>query len=517
MRQLIALLVLVLSVPASSQDNAQTLDQLERFMSSGRVEDGERLLREQLATEPENGMLRFYLAQVLDYDGRTQEAIEVLLAGAIGQTTTEDRVNLLMQAAGLHSRMAADGPSTQRRGAFVVAHPETRPKGELAAFRTAHLESAKRIYASVLAMVPGEPRVAAMMAQTLTDLGDGVGAITLWRSLLDASPNDNRVRTGLAQAYVRNEEPDVAIQLLEQGLASEPNDVPMLKLLSGLLEKIGDTSRAESVRERLAFSKRVPPFVEMEFSPQNVQLLNSLQDTGEVQKLFDDPSTRSSQLLAMYCWWHPHNKFEDRAFVVLGDRPDAVPLLQGLLDNATSSCTVGAAASALARSKPHGLLERLLPMLPRDRGVIGSDMDIANALDVLGDERAVPHLIAVLESSPQEHGPPMLSDPVAARERAALALGGFDTAESRQALEALVDDKSLGLACNAALYRMTSDSTFLTPLRRAVADGNPKAWPAVAKLATKLPGDQTVQGLLAQLREQPKEERKKQNTKSTGK
>jgi len=58
-----------------------------------------------------------------------------------------------------------------------------------------------------------------------------------------------------------------------------------------------------------------------------------------------------------------------------------------------------------------------------------------------------------------------------ARGRAALALGAFDTPESRAALESCAAHAELGPYCNAALYRLTREERYLDAL--AAAPGGP--------------------------------------------
>jgi HEAT repeat protein len=139
-------------------------------------------------------------------------------------------------------------------------------------------------------------------------------------------------------------------------------------------------------------------------------------------------------------------------------------------------------------------------------------MDIANALDVLGDARAVPALIAVLAPENQEEPDrvtAMMYDTAGARYRAAMALGAFDTADSKQALLKGLENPRIHLACAGALYRLTGDAKYRAVLEKAAEQDDIHAWRVLKQLTNKLSEDQTLTVTLQQL-----EERLKANAKT---
>ena len=99
------------------------------------------------------------------------------------------------------------------------------------------------------------------------------------------------------------------------------------------------------------------------------------------------------------------------------------------------------------------------------------DMDIAGSLDELGDPRAVGPLVQVVDpanAEPMGMGP--TTDRGAARARAALALGAFDTPEARRALEQGAKNPQLAPYCIAALYRLSRDPKHLAALEKMVSE-----------------------------------------------
>jgi hypothetical protein len=139
-------------------------------------------------------------------------------------------------------------------------------------------------------------------------------------------------------------------------------------------------------------------------------------------------------------------------------------------------------ATALGKEHGHpGLLEVLLPALPRDLNW-PFEMDIAGALDLLGDPGAVSSLVELLDvgrpAAAAESDVLGFSDRLPrlfARIRAALALGRFDTPEARDALSGcLADpDEELVAACRAALYRLTGSDEHAQALRAGLEHSLP--------------------------------------------
>lgn len=154
-------------------------------------------------------------------------------------------------------------------------------------------------------------------------------------------------------------------------------------------------------------------------------------------------------------------------FVELGKRgPASAPLLHKLLRKHQSTCTARGAALALATQKDPKVFEWLAWALPYDTRSF-FHMDLATALDVLGDPRAVKVLVDVMQPSKPLQDPaknvdddPMMerAGRAEARCRAALALGAFDTPESRAALQEGLKNPDFKLYCQTALYRMKPDA-----------------------------------------------------------
>jgi hypothetical protein len=233
----------------------------------------------------------------------------------------------------------------------------------------------------------------------------------------------------------------------------------------------GLNAEAQLSRKRAEFYTQLPSFTSLMYSEENRKTLQSLDQEATVRKLAGDPSEQAAEFLAALCWSHPHDQLETLAFEALEARgARTTPLLQKLLENAGSTCTIRSTAHILARRKMDGLFEFLEERLPGDLRAYGMEMDIAGALDDLGDPRAVGPLCQMLAPgdavAAQENGP--LMERRLARARAALALGAFDTPESRKALEARAQDPQLGAYCRAALYRITRDPKQLASLEKAV-------------------------------------------------
>jgi HEAT repeat protein len=166
--------------------------------------------------------------------------------------------------------------------------------------------------------------------------------------------------------------------------------------------------------------------------------------------------------------------------------PAAQRLVQGLLDHAQSTCTIRSSARILARQKDPGLFDKIIRLLPGDTRMVFA-MDIAGALEELGDPRAVHHLVRVLD--PEQRGPvappsdvDKLFDRTMNRARSALALGAFEDPAAKAALQRGLDHPELGAYCAAALYRLTREPQRLQAVRTALVAGADRHWALVAYL-----------------------------------
>ena len=193
----------------------------------------------------------------------------------------------------------------------------------------------------------------------------------------------------------------------------------------------------------------------------------------------DEPSY---DLLACICWNHCcHGPIEAIAFQALEGRGKAsIPVLMEMLRKGPATCTVGAAAKSLARMKEAPAFDEIVKRLGGDADPM-FPMDIAGALVLFGDARAVPALVRAMDidappvprkkkeggrgrtvvvGAGEVEGLDLGTDGRAkARGRATLALGEFDTKEAREALERGAANPEIGGFCHAVLWRLTKDET----------------------------------------------------------
>ena len=484
-------------------------------MATDQVAPALELLQQAVARHPRHGRMRFELAQILAYNGQATEAIELAQQGITDEADRNTKLNLLIFVGGMSHQLATDGPSVLRRQGIVQYSPED-PSVDKAAFVEKYLAVAEAAFRDLLAAAPDDAQIMQSLAQTLTLAGKVDAAAELWEKRLEQDPANREATIQLASLRFELQQPDAGVKLLKDALEQSANDHEMLELLVKHYEKVNDAEATAYWKPRHEFGKRVPSFSTIEYSEENSAMLDSLSSAERVAALFDDKTPASSELLAVYCWMHPHNDLESKAFVELGDR-GANELLRGLMNQGSSTCTIRGAAAQLARSKPADLLDRLLMILPGDRRAAEMDMDIANALAVLGDVRAVPALIAVLAPDDETEQDPSLmfmQDLDAARARAALALGAFDVQEATSALEAGLPNPRIGIACAGALYRISGDAEHLVIVEKAINNESYRAWFVLSRLVQKLPDDQEVKSLLARVEQRMEEQRKELEAKA---
>lgn len=512
MRWVLVLLLLTISVCSADE----LTDRMQELWSQGKTAEARKYLESRLKQDDKDPRVRGFLARMLVYEGEADKAIKIAQDGIPLTQEVADRIGLLTIVGETALQRAEDGPSISRSAGTVTASPNQFTEKQRQTFVNKYGEIARKAYAEARKLDPANDVLTGSLAKTLGVLGRTDEAIVLWRGVLKKNPKNATACQQLAELLFENEKPDAATQILKDGLKLFPGNTEMLQRLA---KHYVDTKHpdAEEWSNRYQFHERVPQFAELEFNEDNVARLKELQSAKYVETLLALETPVSAKWLATYCYMHPHNRLEDRAFVRLGDRKEN-RLLNGLLENATSSCTIRGAATQLARSKPPELLDRILPMLGRDVRSFGMHMDIANALDVLGDPRAVPSLIAALapgNTKPNQNS--AFADYDGARIRAALALGGFDSDKAAAALQKGLANPTLKVACAGGLLRSTGDEKYRKIIDTAAAKSDRRAWLVLYRLTKKLPEDKKLAATLKSLEARFEAEREKKEKASGGK
>jgi tetratricopeptide (TPR) repeat protein len=437
----------------------------------GKIEDAERLLRRVLKEDVEDVSSRLLLGGVVDTDGWPDEAVKIWQEGLTGEV--ED-FPLLMNIGQVRARQGRDGPGIMLRRGTVTAKP-VRDTTAAEKFKRDHLRLAAEAFKKAFDLAPDRPDAARELAAVYAESSNHADAVKLWRRLHEQNGGDVKVALGLAGSLADSGEVKEAVAIYRKVIEIDPRLAEAHSALAKHYQVLGDAEKAKDSQQRAEFYENLPPFTELSYSEENAATLAQLNDGDAVRKLTEDASPRAAEFLAALCWSHPHNELETQAFASLEKRGKAARrLVRQLLENGESTCTIRSSAQILARQKDPGLLDQLLPLLPQDIRAGGFEMDIAGALAELGDSRAVRPLVEQLSptnSTPPDRKSPesFLIDRTAARARAALALGAFDTTMARQALMQGVDHEQLGPYCTAALYRLTHETKYVDSLRTIVS------------------------------------------------
>jgi hypothetical protein len=170
-----------------------------------------------------------------------------------------------------------------------------------------------------------------------------------------------------------------------------------------------------------------------------------------------DDSAR--ELLAAMAWSHyAHGPLEDSAFAALGDHGD-VERLNRIYQHAMSPCTLRGCFRELVRLRAPGTFERLQEHLANDGGIF--PIGVIPWLIDLRDPRASQTLI----SYSRDKEAPLFAD-------ALVALGWFDSPETRRHLEYWTKDKEALPFSATALYRITREEKWMKPVQKLAKTGN---------------------------------------------
>jgi tetratricopeptide (TPR) repeat protein len=453
------------SAPVGAQDNSP-VDRAVQLARKGNVEAAIDQLRVHLKKNASDGKARVVLGQILDFDGRPDEAVAVWEQGVTG---AESDFDLLMLIGDIRERQGQDGPAITRRRGMVGAQPKKDEAAEKV-FKESHLVQAAAAFERARKLKPDDLDAAMALASIFALQKKHDAAAQIWKSLIEREPKNAGYYLRFASAIQEAGRPDEAAAYLEKAIALNPRLAEAHQALGEYQKAKGRVAEAKQSENRAEFYRQLPSFCTLVYSDENQKALENLQEPDALRKLVGDTSDRATQFLAVLCWSHPHNELETEAFNALESRGAATTtILSELLKQARSTCTVRSTARILARRKAEGVFDHLVRILPGDIRGLGMDMDIAGSLDDLGDPRAVGPLVQVLDPGNANKGQDQLmTDRDGARGRAALALGAFDTPEARRALEQGTHTPEVMVYCLAALCRVSRDQKQLSALEKAV-------------------------------------------------
>ena len=469
-------------------DEPQPLDEAARralsearaSLNDGRFDDALTSLTAAVAQHPDDVALRVRLGVLIAEDGRADDAVHTLREGVRHRPEDAD---LLTLAAGVRLRQALDGATIERRRGAITAHPSTDAAAEEQRVR-AWLTEARDVFAEALRARPNHLGAMEGSAVVAGRLEEHAVAVRAWERIV-ALTHDRDAEENLARAVAASGDRPRAITLYEAIVPAEPARGEAQAALATLYEASGRADDARAARARAAFYRWIAPFT-LHPSDENVAAVTTLSSwfanedgpapatrEAEVRALLTRLGATHTQesrtLLAAFTWHHSHDALEEVAFEGLrSNGADAGDTLVELLRVSNSTCTMRQSVESLARLHDARAMPILTAALPRDTGFF--PVDAANAFDLLGDAHAVPVLLLFLD---RPTPPPDPDDPLhgagyaAARARAVLALGAFDTPESRAALERFTSDPLVALEAHAALYRLTRARPHLAAIERA--------------------------------------------------
>lgn len=461
------------ATPALIDADAFPTVRAQVLLNQGNVEEAERLLRDHLKTKAGDQEARILLGQVLDFDGRPEEAASIWKEGVSGGAVD---LALWMHIGQLRARQGSDGRTLTRRRGTTTANPDRDPAAS-GKFKQEKLQLAAEAYGKAVELAPQDPAAAVELARVHSEMNDHAKAAIVWRRLHEQDGKNADFALGLGQALLAAGQLDEAGGFLEKAIELNPRLAEAHKSLAAYYQAKGREAEAENSRRQAEFYGSLPPFTRLTYSEESRATRAGFGDPAVVERLCQDQSAEATEFLAALCWSHPHNELEELAFAALEKRgAAATPIVKRLLEHAQSTCTIRSSARILARQKDEGIFDYLVNLLARDTQPV-FPMDIAGALEELGDVRAAPHLAQLLDTddpipAPGDRPESLLHDRTAAKARAALALGAFNTFESRQALEHGLNDPELAPFCAAAMYRLTRDKKHLPALRAALEGEN---------------------------------------------
>lgn len=137
--------------------------------------------------------------------------------------------------------------------------------------------------------------------------GEAQAAVRLLRAGINLKPNSPRARALLANIYLQAKQPDLARQILQEGLASNPTDLPYLRSVLTLLHDLQqDGSLLVLAQTSLGSPEKLPPEGDALLSLSGARAAYNLCNHRAAQAFLSRPSLRHSPeavcLLAKIEW-----------------------------------------------------------------------------------------------------------------------------------------------------------------------------------------------------------------------
>ncbi len=441
------------------------------------------IMTQRLQGNPADDKTRARLGQMLAYQGQSERALNVWQQGLDGQgddaalwlqigdfyRESAEKSEALLQAS-----MAAE--EAKEQGQVPGQSAVKKTEEELAEEELKTIEvwnRAVQAYQNVVAEDANNIDAVMRYAHALQGTRENDAAEQWWQHVFELDPTNTLAAVRCANLQLERKDVVAAGGTLMAGLDADPRNAALWLFGANLANYMGDEQKAIEATEKAKFYGWLPPFCkDVEYSEEMAAVVTALRDPkqmeGAVEDLIGTPGPASSQLLAAVCWHRKiHGQIETACFEELTRRQDG-DLLVELFTTGNSSFTIQYAGHALAELKHSKAFELLVEVLPQDIKPVWH-MDIANSLAVLGDPRAVPPLIQVLDPERLDsrtylstEDPSIATDgPLFARHRAALALGKFDDPQAKEALTQGLKNMDIAVACNAALYRQTDQLMHL--------------------------------------------------------
>ncbi|CAF3624155.1 unnamed protein product [Rotaria sp. Silwood1] len=491
----------------------EKLNDIDEIFQSGQHKEAIAKIRTMIEeSSTDNSLYKTYdiLGKYLNSMGQHMEAVQAWEDGLrhletsverfdeLGNEKIIDWINISLQTARLVHRLGTDGPGVSYKSNRVCYAPSKMTDAEQAEWKIEQFQSAVRHYKGVLEHIPEgnteiKRKIQLELARVLFDLKQFDEAVKIYE---DGFCNDGDPvwLYKAAECLWQQDKKEQAYTRLQQLIGTDSTFADAYGMLATYFNEKNDTASADESMRKYKFYSWIPSFCRhIECNPENLAIVEELNSDRSLEcvntTLVNDKSRRSTEFLAAICYHHYHGLVENKAFEELekrgkvseGDERDFIgSTLMHLIKNHQSVCTVKGAANALAEMKYENIFDVLERLLPQDVNPF-FPMDIPKALGKLGDSRAIPLLIKIIENPMrQENDDSDSSDEIfssGGKDRlvveSCLALASFINDEkAKEVLMNGINNEQTREACLAVLCLCTDEKQYFDELEKMLAQGD---------------------------------------------
>jgi tetratricopeptide (TPR) repeat protein len=462
------LFILLVFFSASSlvaQQSHESIDFAIQLFNKGKHDKAQQILTDNLSKNPEDVDSRLILGVMALHLGKDDKALDVWETGL---KKNDEDFPLLINIAKLHLKHAND------LAAPVSNTNSEESENEYKKNKYEHLDKALESYRQASELYPYQAEPLEEVANIHDLKEEYKSSLFYWTRLKEMFPEQENYYVKVGESHLLMEDMETALTFFDKAIEINPSYELAYKGKAKCLTSLSsDSLLIQNTRHQAKYYKWIPDFMDLPYTEKLYKRVNIIaqkksQRRGLMFDLIKENTLESKKLLALSLWYGNIPKVVEKSIfktLTAKKKEEDLYLLIEMLQNTEKKFLASKLMLELAKAKPAGTFNLLLPFLDWSHPL--QPLPIAEALVVLGDNRAIPYLIREIEVEHIDASQNMQAMfAVFHKQKAALALSNFDVPLTVEYLQKGLKNPNIARHCAASLYRLSGDETYLKMLKK---------------------------------------------------